>query len=154
MPYSRPEKASWDVDPKALSKLEGGKDLHEWFGFSTTFHDDEIVQASFDAKNAKLTVAAFRMTSETDENGFYIQDRKATVTIELMGVTGIAIEGKFPTQVLEMGFREVVSNGQLPSNSLAEVGDIELAFDDVYGGGGSIFAKTARLSFEPVESSK
>ena len=151
MPFSILQKTFWDIDPEVLTGLDGGKDLRQWFGFSTKFHDDEIVAATFEDGDAKLIVGAFRMTSEVDENGFYVQDCQATVTIELRDVTGAALEGKFPTQILEMGFREVVSQEQLPSNSLAEIGDIELAFDDVYGGGGSIFAKSARVSFEPSE---
>ena len=154
MPYSRLEKTSWDVDPQTLIELEGGNTLSDWFGFSTTFHDNEIVEANFESRDARLIVAAFRMTDQTDENGYYILDRRAIVTIELLGVTGVALEGKFPTQVLEMGFRKVANKGQLPANSLAEIGDIELAFDDVYGAGGSIFAKNARLSFQPVESAE
>ena len=154
MPFSLLQKTFWDIDPEVLTGLEGGENLRHWFGFSTTFHDDEIVAATFEAGDAKLIVAAFRMTGEVDENGFYVQDRQATVTIELRGVTGAALEGKFPTQILEMGFRKVVSQEQLPSNSLAEIGDIELAFDDVYGGGGSIFAKSACVSFEPSESAE
>ena len=154
MPYSRLEKASWDVDPQTLIEFEGGKTLSDWFGFSTTFHDNEIVEANFDSKNARLMVAAFRMTEQTDENGYYILDRRAIVTIELLGVTGVSLEGKFPTQVLEMGFRKVASKGQLPANSLADIGDFELAFDDICGAGGSIFAKNARLSFQPIESAQ
>jgi len=149
MPFSLISRTYWDVDPDCLSEIEGGSRLRDWFGFSTTFHDDEIVRASFDANNAELVIAAFQMTSETDEKGFFVQDRQVTVTIYLSNVTGIALEGKFPTQVLEMGFRKVESHDQTPKNSLVDLGDIELAFDDIYSGGGSIFAKKAKISFVP-----
>jgi len=94
------------------------------------------------------------MIDEVDDRGFYILDRHAAVTIVLDNVTGSFMTGVIPNQVLELGFRRVDENTVLPKNCLVEVGNIELAYDDVYGAGGSVFAKRASISFLPKDREK
>lgn len=151
MPFSILEHTFWDFDPDFMASLPGAQKLQDWFGFATNFHDDEVVSCVLGVKDAELKIISSRMTDKTDAKGFFIADRHAMITIHLIGLTGMKIEASFPTQMLELAFRRVCEDAKLPCNTLVETGQVELAFDDIYGGRGSFFAKSVELEFEAVE---
>lgn len=141
MPYDNIGGIFWEPDFALLEAMPGGRKLSEWFGFATDFHDAPLVGIDLQGSTAKLTIEAFRMTSDTDSRGFYILDRHATVTLTLSGVRRAAITSELPTTLLELAMRRVAGSGE---------GELEVAFDDVMGAGGSIFATSAAIEFVPA----
>ncbi len=141
MPYCRKDGVDWQPDLDLFEAMPGGQKLSEWFGFATSFHDAALVGIDLVGPNAKLTIEAFRMTSKTDANGFYVLDRHATVTLTLTGVTHAAITSELPTTLLELGIRRLGCEAE---------GSVEVAFDDVVGEGGSIIAGGIEADFVPT----
>lgn len=145
MPTSLIDGAYWKLDFDLMKTLPGADLLEKWFGFATDFHDSELLDCMSDGSTATLVLAAFRMSSKVDPAGFYILDRHATVTLHFEDVSEVRIEGDLPTTVLELGFRQ--------STQMDGEARIEMAYDDVCGGGGSVLAGKVRIHFEPIEKS-
>ncbi len=96
-----------------------------------------------------IQIAAFRMTDKVNDKGFYVLDRHAIVTLYLTGVSGILLDSHPNPTVLEVGIRKLAPEHLPISNTAASVGDFEIAFDDVCGGAGSIYAREVRLTCSP-----
>lgn len=138
MPTLRLEAGYWAPDFELMRGFIGAAELDEWFGFTTDFHDSELIECRVKEGQARLVLAAFRITSRMDANGYYVLDKHAAVTLHLEGVSSCRVDD-IPTTVLELGFRRC--DGDL----------IELAYDDVCGGRGSIMARNVRIEFLPTE---
>ena len=131
MPFSISKQADWTSDRTLLGQLEGAAEPTSWFGFLPDFHDATIRSMTFEKLGGVLVLYAFRMTTEVDEQGFFVLDCNPLTTALQLGVRRLAPE-------------------HLPIlNTSAAVGDYEVGFDDVCGGSGAIYAKAIKLSVAP-----
>lgn len=149
MPYSLTKQADWTSDEKLFAQLEGASELASWFGCLPDFHDATIQSMTFEASSGTLVLSAFRMTSEVDEQGFFVLDRHVRVSFHFEGVSGVVLDCNPFTTVLEVGLRRLTPEHLPVLNTSASAGDYELGFDDVCGGSGAIYAKAVSVSFQP-----
>ncbi len=149
MPYSIAHSVAWDFDPLVFQSLEGADEVIAWFGYVPSFHDASIKRMEFANSDGILEIAAFRMTDKVDDKGFFVLDRHAVVTLHLTDVSGILLDCHSNPTVLEVGIRRLASEHLPISNTAASVGDFEIAFDDVFGGAGSLYAREVRMTCSP-----
>jgi len=150
MPYSKSGSAPWATDANLFAALEGGRKVTSWFGYLPDFHDAKVRCMEFSAGAGVVEIEAFRMTSEVDEKGYFILDRQALVTLNLSGVTGVTMSCDPNPGIEELGIRRLNSEVDIPADIAALVGDLEIAFDDVCGGSGTIFARSISLTVTPA----
>lgn len=122
----------------ALSDLPGGRELVDWFGFAPRFHDANLLEISLISSGpSHLRLHAFRMNSDTDEQGYYRLDKHALITITLDDVTQIHLSDfDVPGIISDLRFLNVE-------------GEIEVGWTSSYGGDGYLRAKQVRLGFVP-----
>jgi len=146
----------WTTDAKLFSTLPGGQAVIDWFGFCPDFHDSSLERLELSVGNAMLSVRTFRMTSKTDENGFFILDRHATVIFRMQGVTGVQLEGDAQSCISALVVRRLKTNGV---RSVWETcggpvaGNIEVAFGTSIGLYGSLFAQRLEFELQPLPES-
>ena len=149
---SQPQQPLWGPDQSILATFEGAQELVSWFGFFPDFHDAVINQITFEGSNAEVSVAAFRMTKETDEHGYLVLDKHAIVTITLKQISSVSLNCFAPDIILESGFRKIADDAMVPHQSLVSLGDVEFSFVAVRGGKSLIFAKSVEFQLEPESS--
>ncbi|MFC7498561.1 hypothetical protein ACFQRC_04920 [Enterovirga sp. GCM10030262] len=132
-----------------VESLEGAQEVTAWFGFFPSFHDATITFMGFSRGDGIIEIEAFRMTDEIDDKGYFVLDRHAKVTVHLLGVSGTVMSCHSNPTILELGIRKVLPEHHPPSDTAAIAGDFEIGFDDVCGGGGSIYARDIRFSVSP-----
>lgn len=68
--------------------IPGWSRLVDWFGFEPDFHDAEVLAIDFRRAPlpTTLTIYTWRMTPQTDDDGFYLLDRHARVSFVLEGM--------------------------------------------------------------------
>jgi hypothetical protein len=142
----------WTTDDGLFLALDGAKAVADWFGYIPSFHDASMSHLELGNGNAELSLRLFRMTDEVDENGFFVLDRHALVTVHLSGVTGVSLAGDATATVLELGIRRVEVD-QLGSNTVAgpAIGNFEVRWESSWGLEGAIFARDVRFSLVPTE---
>ncbi|MEO8141402.1 MAG: hypothetical protein ABI617_01955 [Sphingomicrobium sp.] len=150
MPYSKSHSDPWATNADLFAAFEGGPEVVSWFGFIPDFHDAKVRRMEFLAGAGVIEIDAFRMTSEVDERGYFRLDRHALVSLNLSGVTGVIMSCDPNPGIEELGIRRLNSKVDIPANIAALVGDLEIAFDDVCGGSGLIFARSISLTVTPA----
>lgn len=100
---------------QTLRAVPGGSELIEWFGGVPHFHDGELL--SIELRNpglSRLRIHAWRMTDEVDEDGYYVLDRHAVVTLVLDEVTHVELFGFHePGIILDLAILEVEDGYQV-----------------------------------------
>jgi hypothetical protein len=141
------------TDENLFASLPGGQAVIDWFGFCPVFHDATLERLELSGGSALLSVRAHRMTSKIDENGFYILDRHASVTLRMRGVTGVRLEGDAGSIISELLIRRLqtgASRADWQSCAGPVAGNIEVMFDTSIGLCGSIFAKELAFELQPL----
>ncbi|SMH57414.1 Imm50 family immunity protein [Mesorhizobium australicum] len=126
--------------PSQIEDVPGGSELVGWFGAVPSFHDAEVL--SFDLerdKASKLVIYGFRMTSEIDEQGYYVLDRKFIATFELDGIDKLELEGFSSQNIL----------GTLSVAIRPAGAGFDLELDAIYGLAGRVGCKRLHVSFAP-----
>lgn len=143
----------WTTDEAVFLKLEGAKELVDWFGFVPSFHDATLEALELGSTTARLKLKAFRMTNEVDPKGFYILDRHAFVIIQMSGLSGVALRGEPSSIISGLGVRRVSAR---PTNWESGVGpalgDFEVGWDSSWGLEGTLYARDVRFELEPTEA--
>ena len=142
MPYSKNASAPWATDPALFEALDGGPDVISWLGFIPDFHDAKVKRIEFSGGLGVIEIDAFRMTSEVNSKGYFILDKQALVSLHLCGVSGVVMACDATPTIEELGIRRLTSEGDIPAAIAARANDFEIAFDNVCGGSGSIFARS------------
>ena len=121
-----------------LTTVTGGQTLIDWFGFAPSFHDSTIqdIQLSLPGQGV-LRIAAFRMTNVVDENGYYVLDKHALVTITLDNVTLVDLKDFDICAIIDD--LEITKVGE----------ELQFSWDCSYGVYGTIRAKDARIEISP-----
>lgn len=117
--------------------IEGASALYDFLGFQTDFHDANLLdfQISFGGQ-AELVIHTWRMTSETDDKGYFLLDRHCVVTLACRGLTKVDLDG--------LGEGTIILSLRL--EALAD-GSTMIEIFPVIGLGGRIFASKVSLSF-------
>ena len=149
MTYSIANRPHWTIDPTLPEEIEGAAALISWFGFVPDFHDAIIRRIAFEGFDGLVVLSAFRMTSEVDEQGFFVLDRHARVSLFFDKVIGVVFDCIPDNTIQELRIRRLAPEHLPVSKNLdATTGDYEVAFDDVCGGTGAIYARNVRIGFE------
>lgn len=144
----------WHTDAKLFRSLPGGDAIVDWFGYVPSFHDAELLELKIAPEAVVIRLHVFRMTNETDPDGYFLRDRHASVTLRLEDVTALRLTGSSASILLELRIRQVEG---IPGASNAwrtcygpEQGDYEVELYATYGLEGSVFAKRIEMKFEPL----
>jgi hypothetical protein len=145
---------NWHTDPELFDSLPGAAAVTDWFGFLPSFHDWELLGLEMAPAAVSLRLHAFRMTSETDADGYFVRDRHAIVTLRLTKVTGLSLSGCSASIILELRIRQFEAGRSAPVEWQTcggpEEGDYEIVIDAAYGLQGTIFAKGVELEIIPA----
>ena len=92
------------------------------------------------------------MTDQVDAAGFFVLDRRASVTLHMRGVSGVKLEGDASSIISRLIIRRLDANA--PASDWIScmgptIGDIEVMFDTSIGLYGSIFAKELEFEIQP-----
>jgi hypothetical protein len=75
--------------PHERSAIAGAQELCDWFGYWPAFHDAEIIGPHLNRTGfSSLTVHAWQMTKELDEEGYCVQTKHVVVEFIPSGVSG------------------------------------------------------------------
>lgn len=84
-----------------FATIPGGAAVLDWFGFMPTFHDAEVIGLDLRRRApSRLSVHCWRMSSETDERGYFFLDKHAVVTFVMLDIVDVQLEGFSPQNVL------------------------------------------------------
>jgi hypothetical protein len=150
-----------DETAAIMAELPGGQELIAWFGYVPRFHNAELLDLHLGASGASLRLHTWRMTSETDEKGYYLLDKHVVVTFSLERLTGITLEGHDSRGILYgLNLRRYGSGDPLLSTEVITMGlppepdDLGLQLDHTYGLWGVMYARKISLSLTPGKPSK
>ena len=139
-----------------IAELPGGKALIDWFGYIPRFHDAKLLGLHLGASGATLRLHTFRITSETDEKGYFLLDRHVVVTFTLERLTGIKLEGYASQGILYgLNLRRYGSGDPLLGTEVVTMGvppepnDVGLQLDHTYGLWGVMYARKMSISLAP-----
>lgn len=123
------------------TKIINGNLLTDFYGEWPSFHDSEVVSIQLDRDGPSLTASIylFRMTSQIDERGYYILDKKAVVTLHFGNISELSIDGFNHQNVLFDLALNDISDRQL------EDVRFEVIFDSSYGVGASFKCKDIEI---------
>jgi len=144
--------SDWANDESLFASLPGGQAIIDWFGFCPQFHDGHFEKLEIAGGDATLTVQGFRMTDHVDAAGFFVLDRRASVTLHMRGVSGVKLEGDAGSIISRLIIRRL--DADAPASEWISCmgpasGDIEVTFDTSVGLYGSIFAKELEFEIQP-----
>jgi hypothetical protein len=145
--------SDWVPDEALFASLPGGQKVIDWFGFCPVFHDGALDRLEVFGGGAALTVRTYRMTSKVDAEGFYVPDRRAAVTLQMGGVTGVKLEGDAGSIISELVIRRYVADGDQSAWETCDGprnGDIEIGFNTEVGLYGSIYARDLAFELHPL----
>lgn len=126
----------------ALSRIDGGQALIDWFGAVPSFHDGEVLGLRLERDGvSSLVVRGHRMTSETDARGYFILDRKFVATFGLEGIDMLRLED-FTAHNIIYG---------LSIEARPDAAGYVVELEPCYGLWGTIGCTTLRVSFQPDE---
>ncbi|SFV11038.1 hypothetical protein SAMN02799631_05193 [Methylobacterium sp. 174MFSha1.1] len=148
------DRAWYPTDKALVSSLPGGQAIIDWFGFCPSFHDATLESVAIAGGNASLTLKAFRMTDETDANGYFILDRHTQVVIRMRRVTGLSLTGDAVSIISELTVRRLPATpdrSEWPTCEGPAAGDIEVAFGTSIGLTGAFYAKDVEFELLPAE---
>jgi hypothetical protein len=143
--------SQWKTDEKLFADLTGGAAIIEWFGCAPSFHDATLDQLIFADGSATLTIRAFVTTNEVDQDGYFILNKHAVVTLHLEGVSGLSLVGNASSIIFGLGIRRVDTEApRFDTCDGPAEGDFEISIESSYGLEGSIYARQVRLALQPA----
>ena len=76
------------------SDVPGWETVVDWFGYSPTFHDAEVVSIDLrrDPESSFVRVHAWRTNEDTTEEGYFRQDRHVIVTFSIKWITSLSLD--------------------------------------------------------------
>jgi hypothetical protein len=137
----------WTTDRALLESLPGGAELIAWFGGVPTFHDALLERLDLDGRSATIGLKVFRMTDRVDGHGYFLLDRHASVTIRLIDIGFLRLEGDSGTIVSSLGIRRSAEGA---AGKPGCAGGLELRIERSVGLEGSIHARRVELSLVPA----
>ena len=130
--------------------------LSDHFGYVPDFHDWTITSFTWQQPLIRMEFEAFRMTSQVDEGGYFVCDRRARVTVECQSVSAWDVrcgEGGIVGEIRWMAAREIPGDvrARLELNCAGpRDDDIALAIEPAYGIEGWITCERISFNVEPI----
>ena len=79
--------------PVEIIGIQGATELHNWFGYWPDFHDAEIISLHLNRRgNSSMCVHTWEMTSEVDQNGYFVQRKHLVVEFILENISGLNLD--------------------------------------------------------------
>ncbi|WP_112664648.1 Imm50 family immunity protein [Microvirga flavescens] len=140
-----------------LQSIEGWVDLLNWFGYTPSFHDAEILSLHLERGGlSTLKVYTWNVTRDVDKKGYGIHDRHVVVTFTMEDILDLHLEGFSSQNVIgNLELRRLHLDAptfgmqwlrptQPPSKSA-----YELSIQPCFGLSGSIQARRVSISLAP-----
>ena len=125
-----------EIENPAISRIINNEIIRQHFGYWPDFHDAEITKVTFETHasgrySVTFVVAAFEMTKEIDERGYYKLIKHCDIEFQFIGIQNLEFDG-FDSQnvIFDFVFEESGSN-------------IECRFDSSTGLEAAIIAEEA-----------
>jgi hypothetical protein len=122
-----------------IEEVLGAVELSNWFGGFPSFHDAYMALQIDSDGTGWLKAYAWRMTSEVDENGFFVCEKHFACTFRFAGIKSFSAIDFLPGLVIL---------GQLDINKKEHGFEVDFR-DTAYGLSGSLTCDDIRLTFEP-----
>ena len=123
---------------RSLKAIPGAKELLEWFGHWTSFHDAEVLSMEFNRTgSSKIRVHTFQITDQVDSRGYSILEKHCIVTFWLDEIVALEL-AHFNHQNAILGLD--LSN---------EDGHFVITFDPAHGVEGTIKAQQVAIEVTP-----
>ena len=145
--------SDWATDERLFASLPGGQAVIDWFGFCPDFHDGILERLELSGANAAITVRTWRMGPAVDTEGYFVRERLALVTLRLLGVSGVKLEGDAGSIISELLIRRVEADpppSDWQSCAGPVRGDMEIAFDTAMGLYGTMYTKGLAFELHPL----
>jgi hypothetical protein len=115
-----------DNENPAIAQIINSEVVYQHFGYWPDFHDAEITKVTFESHpgyraTVIFSIAAFEMTSETDERGFYKLTKQCQIQFQFTGIKEMEFD-YFSHQnvVLDLSFEK--NNGAIQCTFNSSVG--------------------------------
>ena len=76
-----------------LQSIVGAQELHDWFGYWPSFHDDNYEPPPEPAQPVFILIHTWEMTNKVDEGGFYVLEKHVVVEFIFEGISGLDLSG-------------------------------------------------------------
>lgn len=126
-----------------LLDVPGANALIEWFGRVPRFHDAHLLEITLSSIGPRrLRISTWIMTDKVDDNGYFVLEKHAVVTLTLNFVTSVSLsEFDLPGIIFDL-----------------EISKIErmyhVTWTGSYGVNGTLMAKELSFALEPQECPK
>jgi hypothetical protein len=122
----------------ALQNVTGLDSLVRWFGRVPRFHDAKLLNiALHNNEPSTLRIHAFQMTDKVDEQGHFVLEKHAVVTLSLKEVTSISLT--------DFGLPGIIHDLQITEAS----DGAQITWNSSYGVEGTLRAKRISISLQP-----
>lgn len=125
-------------DVKLLVGVPGGQCVVDWFGGVPHFHDANLLEISLNSQGSSaLRIHAWVMTDQVDDQGYFILDRHALVTITLNEVMCI--------DLTEFQLRGIIGDLEIKRSE----DGYSISWGSSYGVVGNVEAKQISFELQP-----
>ena len=122
----------------ALKNIVDLDKLVHWFGQMPRFHDAKLLNIALHSNEpSMLRIHAFQMTDKVDEQGYFVLEKHAVVTLSLEEVTSVSLTDlNLPAIIHDLHIMDV-SDG------------VEITWSSSYGVEGTLTAKRVSIALQP-----
>lgn len=122
----------------ALKNVAGLDTLVHWFGRMPRFHDAKLLDIALHGhKSSTLRIHAFQMTDKVDEQGYFVLEKHAVVTLSLEEVTSASLTDFNPPGIIH-------------DLRITHAGDgVQITWNSSYGAEGALTAKRLSIALQP-----
>jgi hypothetical protein len=130
--------------------IQGGKELVDWFGIVPSFHDAEILSLHLDrSEGARLTLYGWITSDALDEQGYFVNNKRATVTFTFKEITDLKLD-EFNQQNVINGL--ALSRHSEKNENGTELGEVQLTLNHCFGLSGYLRGRGLSVNFVPKET--
>jgi len=124
--------------PTELERLDGARELHDWFGYWPGFHDAEVLEFHLNAgAPSSMVVHTWEMTKQVNTQGYCGLIKHVVVEFLLEGIVSVDIVDFRDHSILLDLSEDKIENG------------FRMSFSAAYGLSGTIEAHVLSLRIKP-----
>jgi hypothetical protein len=130
-------------------KIQGGKELLDWFGVVPSFHDAEILSLHLDrSEGARLNLNGWITTNAVDPQGYFVITKRAMITFAFKEITDLHLD-EFSHQNVIYGLELTQHSDQ--GEEHIELDELQLTLKHCFGLSGYIRGRGLSVRFVPQE---
>lgn len=124
--------------PAGFERIEGAKELWNWFGYWPDFHDAEVICIHLNREGtSSLRIHTWERADEVDKDGYFVTAKHMVVEFLMEGITELNLTGFSGQNVIRELAIERVGSGY------------RVSLDHCYGCGGVIEPSQISIRLTP-----